>query len=156
MKRGNYKQHDYSIEKMPKSTRYDLAKKLKAQESEELKQIYNQNLNSFIQQKKPQQQQEYEIEKIETIINNRVLMNEQEQEQVQQEQVQQEQVQQEQVQQEQEQQEQRHSPIQHESNIVEKDTLIYLNQTGVYKNLNPGSNVDLNDETTQDGSPQEC
>ena len=46
-------------------------------------------------------------------------MNEQEQEQVQQEQ----------VQQEQEQQEQRHSPIQHESNIVEKDTLIYLNQT---------------------------
>ena len=53
MKRGNYKQHDYSIEKMPKSTRYDLAKKLKAQESEELKQIYNQNLNSFIQPTKP-------------------------------------------------------------------------------------------------------
>ena len=42
---------------MPKSTRYDLANKLKAQESEELKQINNQNLNSFIQPKKPQQQQ---------------------------------------------------------------------------------------------------
>ena len=77
MKRGNYKQHDYSIEKMPKSTRYDLANKLKAQESEELKQINNQNLNSFIQPKKPQQQQEYVIEQIETIISNKVLMNEQ-------------------------------------------------------------------------------
>ena len=40
--------------------------------------------------------------------------------------------------------------------VAQESALIYLNQTGVYKNLNPGSNVDLNDETTQDGSPQEC
>ena len=52
MKRGNYKQYS-SIDKMLKSTRYDLAKKLKVQESDELKKIYNQNLDSFIQQKIP-------------------------------------------------------------------------------------------------------
>ena len=39
MNRGNYKQHDYSLSNMPRSTRFRLAKKLKAQESEELKQI---------------------------------------------------------------------------------------------------------------------
>ncbi len=75
MKRGNYKQYS-SIDKMPKSTRYDLAKKLKVQESEELKKIYNQNLDSFIQQKNLQQQeQENMIEPTETIVNNQELIN---------------------------------------------------------------------------------
>jgi hypothetical protein len=70
MKRGKYKQYS-SIDKMPKSTRYDLARKLKVQESEELKKINNQNLDSFIQPKNPQQQeQENMIEPTETIVNN--------------------------------------------------------------------------------------
>ena len=50
MNRGNYKKHDYSISNMPKSTRYRLAKKLKAQEMEELQQIYLIQPNSHIEQ----------------------------------------------------------------------------------------------------------
>jgi hypothetical protein len=42
MKRGNYKQYS-STDKMPKSTRYDLAKKLKVQESEVLINISKEN-----------------------------------------------------------------------------------------------------------------
>ena len=50
MNRGNYKQHDYSLSNMPRSTRFRLAKKLKAQEMEELQQIYLNQPNSHIQQ----------------------------------------------------------------------------------------------------------
>jgi len=49
MNRGNYKKHDYSISNMPKSTRYRIAKKLKAQEMEELQQIYLIQPNSHIE-----------------------------------------------------------------------------------------------------------
>jgi len=53
MNRGNFKKHDYSLSNMPKSTRYRLTKKLKAQEMEELQQIHLNQPNSHIQQQQP-------------------------------------------------------------------------------------------------------
>ncbi len=53
MNRGNFKKHDYSLSNMPKSTRYRLTKKLKAQEMEELQQIHLNQRKSHIQQQQP-------------------------------------------------------------------------------------------------------